>query len=296
MASNSRSIAVAAASTRRSPTASPRAQTDAGVVSDTSARTSSAVTGPSSTTWRRASLSSSPEAMRLRNRRSTSPSVTRAPSRSASSRAAPVARPSPRSRASSVIQAARAVGRGAIASRIAPPAAFTASDSAAHARPLGVRLRRLDEGQRVARRHEPDRLDDAVAGLVAPGERARVGDHRQRPGPEHRRRRETLVQGGRVARRGRRVGAQVPALERRAELGLQCRREAPDESLCQQLVVAPDVEQRDDHLAGISHGHGPATVAGRRGQGRAAASDGAGIAIGRMVAEGGRRDVERRRR
>ena len=73
------------------------------------------------------SLSSSPDATRLRNRRSTSPSVTRAPSRSASSRAAPPARTRPRSRASSVIHAARAVGRGAIAEAIVPPAAFMGS-------------------------------------------------------------------------------------------------------------------------------------------------------------------------
>ena len=102
---------------------------------------------------------------------------------------------------------------------------------------------------RVAGAQHPDRLEHAIACVVAPDERARVRHDRQRPAAEQHARGETFVELGGAGRGGRQIAAQVPTLERRPELAGEGRLEPPDEALSDQLVVTPDVEERRDHRA-----------------------------------------------
>ena len=172
--------------------------------------------------------------------------MTRLPSRSASARAAPGARARPRSRASVSIHAPSPVGRGAAAPTIRPPAAVTASASRFGPGPLAEVAVDSTKATALPAREDAHRRDDRVAGLVAAGQGARVGDDGQRPAAEQDPGRQALPQLGGDARGGGLVRADVPALERCAELGRQGRAEAGHESFGEEIVVAPDVEERGD--------------------------------------------------
>ena len=133
--------------------------------------------------------------------------------------------------------------------RTAPPAALMASTSR-----LGrVPSRPTSPPRRRRRRCRPPSIP------IASSTRSRVSLRRTSapgfvttasvPPPNRTAGGQALVELGGAGRGGREVAAQVPALERRAELAGQGRREPADEALGDQLVVAPDVEERRDHRA-----------------------------------------------
>ena len=128
--------------------------------------------------------------------------------------------------------------------------------------PLAFDFAALDERERMARRHQPDRLDDPVARVVALHEGARVGDDGQRPATEHRGRREPLVQ-LRRHRQSRSIGSARRSQRSSGAPSSPSRRrgEPRHEPLREQLVVAPDVEQRRDHGAAGSVRARPRTPA-----------------------------------
>ena len=155
--------------------------------------------------------------------------------------------------------------------------------------PLAFDFAGLDEGEGVAGRHQPDRLDDAIARVVAFHEGTRVRDDGERPATEHRWRGQSLVQHRGIGRGRCRVRTEVPPFQRRPDLGLELGREAGHESLREQLVVALGVEQRGDHRDGRSNVRPSAAAIGRWREGGAAPVVGKRLAIGSMVAEAGGR-------
>ena len=122
-------------------------------------------------------------------------------------------------------------------------------DELARSRTLGARLRRLDKGHGVARCHQDDRLQHPVPRLIAADQHAWIGDDRQGAAAEHDRGREAFVQLARQSGGVGQVRPDVPALQRRAVRIGQGGREAGQQSIRHEIVVAPDVQERGDHRA-----------------------------------------------